>query len=41
MGRKKMFVSSARAERELGFRIVPVGGALSRAVEWFRRNGYA
>jgi dihydroflavonol-4-reductase len=41
MGRKKMFVSSARAERELGFRVVPVYPALRLAIEWFRVNGYA
>jgi dihydroflavonol-4-reductase len=41
MGRKKMFVSSAKAERELGWKIVPVDAALRRAVEWFRSNGYA
>jgi dihydroflavonol-4-reductase len=40
MGRKKMFVSSAKAERELGWQIVPVDDALRRAVEWFRREGY-
>ncbi|MFZ0799306.1 MAG: NAD-dependent epimerase/dehydratase family protein [Terriglobales bacterium] len=41
MGRKMMFVSSAKAERELGWRTVPVDGALRRSVEWFRENGYA
>lgn len=41
MGRKKMFVSSAKAERELGWQAVPVEGALRRSVEWFRANGYA
>jgi dihydroflavonol-4-reductase len=41
MGRKKMFVSSAKAQRELGWRIVPVDDALRRAVEWFRAHGYA
>jgi len=41
MGRKKMFASSDKAERELGWKIVPVDGALRRAVEWFRANGYA
>jgi dihydroflavonol-4-reductase len=41
MGRKKMFASSAKAERELGWKIAPVNGALRRAVEWFRANGYA
>jgi dihydroflavonol-4-reductase len=40
MGRKKMFVSSAKAERELGWRTVAVDGALRRSVEWFRANGY-
>lgn len=40
MGRKKMFVSSAKAERELGWRIIPVDAALRRAAEWFRANGY-
>ena len=40
MGRKKMFASSDKAERELGWKIVPVGDALRRAVEWFRGNGY-
>jgi dihydroflavonol-4-reductase len=41
MSRKKMFVSSAKAERELGWRIVPVDDALRRAAEWFKANGYA
>src|SRR5580700_10604938 len=41
MGKKKMFASSGKAGRELGWKIVPVDGALRRAVEWFRDNGYA
>jgi dihydroflavonol-4-reductase len=41
MGRKKMFVSSNKAERDLGWKTVPVDGALRRAVEWFQSNGYA
>ena len=41
MGRKKMFASSAHAEQELGFRIVPVYPAMRAAIEWFRANGYA
>jgi len=41
MGRKKMFVSCAKAERELGWKTVPVDGALRRAAEWFQANGYA
>ena len=41
MGRKKMYASSARAERELGFRIVPVDPAMRAAIDWFRAHGYA
>jgi dihydroflavonol-4-reductase len=40
MSRKMMFVSSAKAERELGWRVIPVDAALRRSVEWFRENGY-
>jgi dihydroflavonol-4-reductase len=41
MGRKKMFASSARAQQELDFHIVPVYPAMRAAIEWFRANGYA
>src|SRR5271167_3746972 len=41
MGKKKMWASSAKAERELGWKTMPADGALRRAVEWFRANGYA
>jgi dihydroflavonol-4-reductase len=41
MGKKKMFASSAKAQRELGWKIVPIEGALRRAVDWFRANRYA
>lgn len=41
MGKKKMFASSAKAQRELGFRVVPVYEALRSAIEWFRAHGYA
>src|SRR5277367_4063229 len=41
MGRKKMFASSARAQRELGFRVVPVHPAMCAAIDWFRAHGYA
>jgi dihydroflavonol-4-reductase len=41
MGRKKMFASSAKAERELGFRVLPIHAALQMAINWFRANGYA
>jgi dihydroflavonol-4-reductase len=41
MGKKKMWASSDKAERDLGWNTIPVEGALRRAVEWFRANGYA
>jgi dihydroflavonol-4-reductase len=41
MGRKKMYASSTKAERELGYRVVPVEDALRRAIAWFRENRYA
>jgi dihydroflavonol-4-reductase len=41
MGRKKMFASSRKAERELGWRVLPVQSALIAAIDWFRAHGYA
>ena len=41
IARKKMFVTSAKAERDLGWNPRPIDGALQRAVEWFKANGYA
>jgi dihydroflavonol-4-reductase len=41
MGKKKMWASSAKAERELGWKTIPVDDPLRRAVKWFRTNGYA
>ncbi|WP_263409290.1 hopanoid-associated sugar epimerase [Terriglobus tenax] len=41
MGRKKMFASSAKAERELGFKVLPVYKALRSAIDWFVDNSYA
>jgi dihydroflavonol-4-reductase len=41
MGRKKMFASSAKAVRELGFQQIPVYQALRTAIDWFRAHGYA
>jgi dihydroflavonol-4-reductase len=41
MGRKKMFASSAKAVRDLGFQQLPVYPALRAAIDWFRANGYA
>jgi dihydroflavonol-4-reductase len=41
MGKKMMFASSAKAERELGFQMLPVYPALRAAIEWFITHGYA
>lgn len=41
MGKKTMFASSARAERELGFKVLPVYHALRSAIDWFIAHGYA
>jgi dihydroflavonol-4-reductase len=40
MAKKKMFVSTEKARRELGFQPGSVDVALGRAVEWFLANGY-
>jgi dihydroflavonol-4-reductase len=40
MGRKMMFASSAKAERELGLKVMGVDGALRAACAWFYKNGY-
>ncbi len=40
MARKKMFFSSAKARRELGYSPRPAVEALTDAVAWFRDNGY-
>ncbi|MEZ5403103.1 MAG: NAD-dependent epimerase/dehydratase family protein [Bryobacteraceae bacterium] len=40
MARKKMFITPAKAVRELGFTATPVEGALRRAVDWFKSHGY-
>jgi dihydroflavonol-4-reductase len=39
MARKKMFFSSAKAERDLGYTARPAKEALADAVSWFRENG--
>jgi dihydroflavonol-4-reductase len=41
MGKKKMWATSAKAERDLGWKTISADDALRRAVEWFRSNGYA
>ena len=41
MGKKMMFASSTKAERELGFQMLPVYPALRAAIDWFITHGYA
>jgi dihydroflavonol-4-reductase len=40
MARYRMFVDTSRAVRELGFQAGSIESALSRAAEWYIRNGY-
>lgn len=40
MSAKKMWVSHQKATEQLGFQPGSVDGALGRAVDWFRANGY-
>lgn len=37
---KRMFFTTAKAERELGYRARPADAAIADAVAWFRANGY-
>jgi dihydroflavonol-4-reductase len=41
MGKKMMFASSKKAERDLGFQVLPVYPALRAAIDWFIAHGYA
>ncbi len=40
MARKKMWVTHAKAARELGYAPAPAKVGLERAAAWFRANGY-
>jgi dihydroflavonol-4-reductase len=40
MSKNRMFFSSSKAERELGYRPGPHGAALRAALDWFGREGY-
>ena len=40
MARKKMYFTSAKASRELGYRPRPARAAIADAVGWFEANGY-
>src|SRR6185369_3712058 len=40
LARKKMFFTSARAMRELGYQPRPASDAIVDAIDWFNRHGY-
>jgi dihydroflavonol-4-reductase len=40
MSKKKMYFSSARAKREIGYVHRPAALAIADALDWFRVNGY-
>lgn len=41
MGKKVMFASSAKAERDLGFKVLPIYNPLRSAIDWFVEHGYS
>jgi len=40
LAKDRMFFSSAKAERDLGYRARPCGQAIAEAINWFRSHGY-
>jgi dihydroflavonol-4-reductase len=40
LAKDRMFFTSAKAERELGYRARPYGEAIADAIAWFRQHGY-
>jgi dihydroflavonol-4-reductase len=40
LAKDHMFFTSAKAERELGYRARPYGEAIADAIDWFRARGY-
>jgi dihydroflavonol-4-reductase len=40
LAKDRMFFSSAKAERDIGYRARPYGEAIADAIVWFRQNGY-
>ena len=40
MSKKKMYFSTAKAERELGYKARPATEAIADAITWFKENGF-
>ena len=40
LAKDHMFFTSAKAERELGYKARPYGEAVAEAIAWFRQHGY-
>jgi dihydroflavonol-4-reductase len=40
MAKHHILFTSAKAERDLSFRVGPYGEALADAIDWFRQAGY-
>jgi dihydroflavonol-4-reductase len=40
MSKNRMFFTTAKAERELGYKARPYAEAITDAIDWFRRAGY-
>jgi dihydroflavonol-4-reductase len=40
LAKDRMFFSSAKAERDIGYRARPYGEAIADAIVWFRQNGH-
>jgi dihydroflavonol-4-reductase len=40
MAKQRMFFTSSKAERELGYRARPAEEAIRDAIDWFRQAGF-
>jgi dihydroflavonol-4-reductase len=40
MAKHRMFFTSAKAERELGYKAKPAEEGICEAIDWFRKAGY-
>jgi dihydroflavonol-4-reductase len=40
MAKHRMFFTSAKAERELGYKVKPADEGIREAIDWFRTAGF-